>query len=146
MKNIFTFALFLLMSVASFAQIEFVEMAQSEVVGKIDHVYIEKVGKEDYNFYYKNVNEIAHEYVKFSFKNLDNDLDKLYNGLANGFETVPRDPLKMKANGEIVWLNYTRNADNTVTLTIEQNISIDPLLMAKSKDLTLDDITALFRK
>jgi len=146
MKKIFSLAVMLLVAVSSFAQIEFVEIAQSQVVGKIDYVYIEKIGDEDYNFYYKNMNEIAHEYVNFSFKNLDNDLDKLYNGLIMGFETVPRDPLKMKANGEIVWLKYTRNADNTVTLTFEQNISVDPPLTAKSKDLTLDEINALFKK
>ena len=147
MKNIFAIAFFLLMSATSIAQIEFIEIAQSEVVGKIDYVYIEKMGKTDYNFYYKNMNEVAHEYVKFSFKNVDNDLDKLYQGLAQGFETVPRDPLKMKANGEIVWLKYTRNAvDNIVTLTFEQNLSVDPILTSKSKDLTLEDINKLFKK
>lgn len=147
MKNIFAIAFFLLMSATSIAQIEFIEIAQSEVVGKIDYVYIEKMGKTDYNFYYKNMNEVAHEYVKFSFKNVDNDLDKLYQGLAQGFETVPRDPLKMKANGEIIWLKYTRNTvDNIVTLTFEQNLSVDPILTSKSKDLTIEDINNLFKK
>lgn len=145
-------ALLLLLLVVSgsvYSQIEFIETNQSEVVGKISYVYLEKIGDNDYNFFFKNINAIGHEYVSFSFTNLDNDLDKLYAGLMNGFETVPRDPLKMKANGQIVWLKYTRedgeaflqiqitSGDNPVD--VEENVKVSRLL-------TAEDITKLFKK
>jgi len=118
----------LLLSVSSYGQIELVESSKSEVVSQISYVYLEKNGKTDYN-------------------NLDNDVDKLYQILANGFVEVPRDPLKMKANGEIVWLKYTRDGvDNTITLTVEQYVSTDPEVKTVSRPLTAEDINTLFGK
>ncbi len=141
--------LFLIVSVSVYSQIEFLETSQSEVVGKISYVYLEKIGDQDYNFFYKNINAIGHEYVSFSFKNLDNDLDKLYNGLMAGFQSVPRDPLKMKANGQIVWLKYTRE-DGEVFLQIQQSMG-DIIEQGNeevkvSRLLTEEDIKNLFLK
>ncbi len=147
MKNIFTVALMLLISVSSFAQIELVETTRSEVVSQVSYAYLEKNGEQDFSFFYKDMNSVGHEYVSFSFKNLDNDVEKLYTILANGFENVPRDPLKMKANGEIVWLNYNFDSvDGTVTLTVEQILSDDPIVKTVSRPLKLEDINKLFDK
>ncbi|WP_075342739.1 hypothetical protein [Tenacibaculum agarivorans] len=147
MKKVFLLLL-LVVSGSAYSQIEFVEMDQSEVVGKISLVYLEKVGESDYNFFYKNINAIGHEYVNFSFKNVDNDIDKLYNGIMSGFETVPRDPLKMKANGQIVWLKYTRD-DGIVYLQFQQSVGTEDSTNEEvkvSRLLTKEDITALFKK
>ena len=147
MKNILTVLMVLFVSAASFAQIELVESSKTEVISQVSYVYLEKEGETDYNFFYKNMNSVGHEYVNFAFKNLDNDVDKLYQILSNGFADVPRDPLKMKANGEIVWLKYTRDTvDNTITLTIEQYVSTDPEVKTVSRPLTLEDINTLFGK
>ncbi|TCI84724.1 hypothetical protein [Tenacibaculum sp. M341] len=139
--------LVLLASVSVSAQIELVETEQSEVVGKISYVYLEKIGDNEYNFFYKNINAIGHEYVNFSFKNLDNDLDKLYQILMKGFEDVPRDPLKMKANGEIVWLKYSRE-DGEAFLQIQQTEGdgSSENAVKVSRLLTKEDITQLFKK
>lgn len=147
MKNIFTIAVFLLMSISTFSQIELVETSKTEVISQVSYVYLEKKGESDYNFFYKNMNSVSHEYVSFSFKNIDNDVDKLYQILSNGFEEVPRDPLKMKANGEIVWLKYTYDSvDSSVTLTVEQYVSTDPEIKTVSRPLTLEDVNKLFNK
>ncbi|TCP23370.1 hypothetical protein EV195_10996 [Tenacibaculum skagerrakense] len=144
-------ALLLLLFVVSsavYAQIEFIETSQSEIVGKVSYVYLEKVGENDYNFYFKNINAIGHEYVNFSFKNIDNDIDKLYNGLMQGFQTVPRDPLKMKANGQIVWLKYSRE-DGEAFLQIQMTSGDNPEIaetVKVSRLLTAEDITTLFKK
>ncbi|WP_299620025.1 hypothetical protein [uncultured Tenacibaculum sp.] len=145
-------ALLLLLLVVSgsvYSQIEFIETSQSEVVGKISYVYLEKVGENDYNFFFKNINAIGHEYVSFSFKNLDNDLDKLYMGLMGGFESVPRDPLKMKANGQIVWLKYSRE-DGEAFLQIQMTSGDNPVDVEEnvkvSRLLTAEDVTKLFKK
>lgn len=142
--------LLLVVSSSVYSQIEFIETNQSEVVGKISYVYLEKVGETDYNFFYKNINAIGHEYVSFSFKNVDNDIDKLYAGLMNGFKEVPRDPLKMKANGQIIWLKYTRADGGDVFLQIQQTSGDNPVETEEnvkvSRLLTAEDITRLFRK
>jgi len=146
MKNFLNLVVVLLLSVSSFAQIELVETSKSEVVSQISYVYLEKNGETDYNFFYKDMNSVSHEYVSFSFTNLDNDVDKLYQILSNGFVEVPRDPLKMKANGEIVWLKYSREVDNTITLTVEQYVSTEPEVKTISRPLTAEDISTLFGK
>jgi len=146
MKKILTLAI-VLFSASLFSQIELVETSKTEVVSQISYVYLEKEGENEYHLFYKNMNSVAHEYVNFSFKNLDNDIEKLYTILASGFVDVPRDPLKMKANGEIVWLNYYyNNVDGITTLTIEQILSLDPEVKTKSRPLTADDIDKLFNK
>lgn len=139
--------LVLLVSVSASAQIELVETEQSEVVGKISYVYLEKVGENEFNFFYKNINAIGHEYVNFSFKNLNNDIDKLYEILMKGFVDVPRDPLKMKANGEIVWLKYSRE-DGEAFLQIQQTEGdgSSENAVKVSRLLTQEDITKLFKK
>ncbi len=147
MKNIFTIAVFLLTSISTFSQIELVETSKTEVISQVSYVYLEKKGESDYNFFYKNMNSVSHEYVSFSFKNIDNDVDKLYQILSNGFKEVPRDPLKMKANGEIVWLKYTYDSlDSSVTLTVEQYVSTDPEIKTVSRPLTSEDVNKLFNK
>jgi hypothetical protein len=148
MRKAFLLLLFVVSS-AAYAQIEFIETSQSEVVGKVSYVYLEKVGENDYNFFFKNINAIGHEYVNFSFKNVDNDVDKLYNGLMQGFQDVPRDPLKMKANGQIVWLKYTRE-DGEAFLQIQMTSGDNPVDVDEnvkvSRLLTAEDVTKLFKK
>ncbi len=146
MRKLFL-GLVLLASVSASAQIELVETEQSEVVGKISYVYLEKVGENEYNFFYKNINAIGHEYVNFSFKNINNDIDKLYQILMKGFQDVPRDPLKMKANGEIVWLKFSRE-DGEAFLQIQQTEGdgSSENAVKVSRLLTEEDITKLFKK
>ncbi|AZJ35945.1 hypothetical protein [Tenacibaculum singaporense] len=135
----------LLFSVASYSQIEFIETTKTEIVGKIEYVYLEKIGDEAYNFYYKNINDPIHEYVHFSFKNLDNDVEKLHQIIVKGFEENPRDPYKIKANGDVIWLKYTK-VDGVVMLQIQQYVSRDPDIMTVSKLLTYEEVNKLFSK
>lgn len=141
--------LLLVVSGSVYSQIEFLDTTQSEVVGKISYVYLEKVGENDYNFFFKNINSVGHEYVNFSFKNVDNDIDKLYNGIMQGFTDVPRDPLKMKANGQIVWLKYVRE-DGEVSLQLQMTSGDNPVDTEEnvkvSRWLTQDDVKNLFKK
>ncbi|CAM1340340.1 hypothetical protein C8N26_1377 [Tenacibaculum lutimaris] len=134
-----------LCSVVSYSQIEFIETTKTEIVGKIEYVYLEKIGNEAYNLYYKNINDPIHEYVHFSFKNLDNDVEKLYQIIVKGFEENPRDPYKIKANGDVIWLKYTKE-DGVVRLQIQQYVSRDPDIMTVSKLLTFNDVNRLFNK
>ena len=135
----------LLCSIMSYSQIEFIETTKTEIVGKIEYVYLEKIGDEAYNFYYKNINDPIHEYVHFSFKNLDNDVEKLHQIIVKGFEENPRDPYKIKANGDVIWLKYTK-VDGVVMLQIQQYVSRDSDIMTVSKLLTYEEVNKLFSK
>lgn len=144
MKKLLFFGAFMF-SLVSYSQIEFIETTKTEIVGKVEYVYLEKIGEEAYNLYYKNLNDPIHEYVSFSFKNLDNDIEKLYQIIMRGFQESPRDPYKIKANGDVIWLKYTKE-DGIVHLQIQQYVSRDPDIMTVSKLLTYDQVNRLFSK
>lgn len=148
MKKIVVVVLFLV-SVSAFSQIELIETAKVKMIGKITDAYMEKIGDDEYNLFYKNVKAIGKEYDNFSFKNINNDYDALYQILMNGFKEASRDPLKIKANGEIVWLQFTYiNEDNMVTLEFKQNANNEnnPDELTVSRPFTAEEITKLFNK
>lgn len=160
MKNLF-FVLLLAMSVSVSSQIERVEQTKAEITSRISHVYLEKIDNAEYNFFYKNMNAVGHEYVKFSFKTLNNSYDLLYEIIMEGFKEVPRDPVKIKANGEIVWLKYFKedgkvflkikqyvDEENKTSEVDEQGNTIDKVgsEMTVSRPLSEEDITDLFKK
>lgn len=157
MKKIFFVFLFLI-SFTAFSQIERVDQQTAEITSRISHVYLEKIDDKEYNFFYKNMNSSGHEYVKFSFKTLNDSYNLLYEILMEGFKNMPRDPMKIKANGEIVWLKYFKE-DGVTLLQIEQNIEekLDEddygygnggksIKMTMSRPLTEEDVTNLFKK
>lgn len=144
MKKIL-FLITLFFSAMSYAQIEFVETTKIEIVGQVEFIYLEKVGEESYNFFYKNMNDPINEYVNFSFRNMNDDVSKLHQIIVRGFEENPRDPYKIKANGDVVWLKYEKE-DGEVKLQIQQYVSRDPDVMTVSKFITLDEVNRLFKK
>lgn len=146
MKKIMALTLFLA-SFAGYSQIELVETESSEIISKVSYLYLEKKGENEYSFYYKNMNSVGHEYANFTFKDLDNDLEKLYQIIVKGFEEKPRDPLKIKANGAVVWLNYkTDDISGETLLTVEQFEDEDPEVSSVSRPVNKEDIDKLFRK
>ncbi|CAL2082213.1 hypothetical protein [Tenacibaculum sp. 190524A02b] len=145
MRKLFLLAT-LLISFASYSQIEFIETTRTEVVSHVEFVYLEKVGEDSYNFYYKNINDPINEYVHFTFKNLNNDFDALHQIFLRGFEEKPREAYKIKANGDVVWLKYERQSDGEIKVQIKQYVSRDPDVVTLSKFISLDEINKLFNK
>ncbi|MCT4698608.1 MULTISPECIES: hypothetical protein [Tenacibaculum] len=144
MKKLFFIAT-LFLSVASYSQIELIETARVEIVGRVEFVYLEKIGDEAYNLFYKNINNPINEYVSFTFKNVDNDADKLHQIMVRGFEEAAGSKYQIKANGDVVYLKYERD-EGVIKLQIEQYVSREPDVLTESKLLTLDEINKLFRK
>ncbi len=144
MKKLFFMAA-LFMSVVSYSQIEFIENTKVEIVGRVEFVYLEKLGDEAYNLFYKNINNPINEYVSFTFKNVDNDADKLHQIIVRGFEEDTVIKYQIKANGDVVYLKYLRD-EGIIKLQIEQYVSREPDVLTESKLLTLDEINKLFRK
>ncbi|WP_275316244.1 hypothetical protein [Tenacibaculum bernardetii] len=144
MKKLFFLAT-LFVSVASYSQIEFIETARVEIVGRVEFVYLEKLGDEAYNLFYKNINNPINEYVSFTFKNVDNDADKLHAIMVRGFEEAAGSKYQIKANGDVVYLKYERH-EGIIKLQIEQYVSREPDVLTESRLLTLDEINKLFKK
>lgn len=151
-KLSFIFLVFI--SLTAFSQIERVDQQKVEITSRISNVYMEKVDDKEYNFFYKDMNSVGHEYVSFSFKTLNNSYDLLYEIFMEGFENPPRDPVKFKANGEIVWLKYFKK-DGVIFLQVEQNLERasedseydeNDTNMTRSRELSAEDITNLFKK
>lgn len=151
-KLSFIFLFFI--SLTAFSQIERIDQQKVEITSRISNAYMEKVDDKEYNFFYKDMNSVGHEYVSFSFKTLNNSYDLLYEIFMEGFNEPPRDPVKFKANGEIVWLKYFKK-DGIIFLQIEQNLEranesdeydADSSNMTRSRELSQEDITNLFKK
>lgn len=146
MKKLFLLAA-LFISLASYSQIEFIETTRTEVVSHVEFVYMEKVGEDSYNFYYKNINsEAINEYVHFTFTNLNNDFNSLHQIFLRGFQENPREAYKIKANGAVVFLKFERQNDNEVKVQIKQYVSRDPDVVTQSKFISQDEINKLFSK
>ncbi|WP_422091166.1 hypothetical protein [Tenacibaculum ovolyticum] len=144
MKKLFFLAA-LFFSLVSYSQIEFIETAKVEIVGRVEFVYLEKIGDEAYNLFYKNINNPINEYVSFTFKNVDNDADKLHQIMVRGFNEAAGSKYQIKANGDVVYLKYERE-DGIIKLQIEQYVSREPDVLTESRLLTLDEVNKLFRK
>lgn len=144
MKNFFL-AFILCTSINAFSQIELVETTKTEVIGRVEFVYLEKIGDKNYNLFYKNMNNPVKEYVNISFNDINKDADKLHQIMVQGFEEMPRDPYKVKANGDIVWLKFEKENDVPM-MQIQQYVSRDPDVMTVSRFLTLDEVNKIFKK
>lgn len=151
-----SFIFLFFVSITVFSQIERVDQQKVEITSRISNVYMEKIDDKEYNFFYKNMNSVGHEYVNFSFKTLNDSYNLLYEIFMEGFNEMPRDPVKFKANGEIVWLKYFKK-DGVIFLQIEQSLDKietegveeyeeDNSNKTRSRELSQEDITNLFRK
>ena len=108
MKRIITIAI-LLFSVVSFAQIKVIETVPVEKLGKVNNNYIQKIGDE-YTVYYTIIQSDDDSTLrKFSFKNIDNAYNSLYNIIIGGFTASPLYDIKLELPNNYIWLHYTGN-------------------------------------
>lgn len=150
MKKTLLSLLMLTLSASAFSQIELVETTQTEIVSKLSLVYIEKIGEkgDSFVFHYNNMNAPIIDYKSFEFRNVNNDFEKLYSIIMKGFEENPRDPYKIKANEDYVYLKYTK-MDGSVLMQVQQFVeptNPDNKEMAVSRFLTKEEVAMLFKK
>ena len=107
MKKIITLAT-LFISVVSFAQIKVLETAPVEKLGKVNNNYIQKIGDE-YTVYYTSIqnDDDSSPMRKFSFKNVNNDYNGLYNIIMGGFTASPLYDIKLELPNNYIRLHYT---------------------------------------
>lgn len=108
--------LFLLASIFclnSFSQITVIDTSKSIKIGEVTQVGVPIIDcfKEDnkYTFkYYNNINKANNEYKKFSIINLDNDFEKLFNLINDGFKKKENHIIKIQTTENILGLEFIR--------------------------------------
>lgn len=148
MKNIITIAA-LFFSFISFAQIKVLETVPVEKLGKVNNNYIQKIGDE-YTVYYTTIlsDDDDSNLRKFSFKNLNNDYNNLYNIIMGGFTATPLYDIKLELPNNYIWLHYTGNVvpDKATVQFMVSSKERDAATNNVSEPLVKDQISKLFQK
>jgi len=148
MKNIITLAA-LFFSFISFAQIKVLETVPVEKLGKVNNNYIQKIGDE-YTVYYTTIlsDDEDSNLRKFSFKNLNNDYNNLYNIIVGGFTATPLYDIKLELPNNYIWLHYTGNVvpDKATVQFMVSSKERDAATNNVSEPLVKDQISKLFQK
>ncbi|MFH7015209.1 hypothetical protein [Flavobacterium sp. FlaQc-47] len=149
MKRIITIAI-LMFSFVSFAQIKVIETVPVERLGKVNNNYIQKIGDE-YTVYYtsiQNDDDESSSLRKFTFKNVNNDYNSLYNIIVNGFTANPLYDIKLELPNNYIWLHYTGSV-LPEKATVQFMVSSKDASSAASnvsEPLLKDQINKLFQK
>ena len=113
-KLIFLF----LVSTTCFSQIKKVETEKSIDIGKIGamgQTWIEctKSGNT-YTFLYQDLKyQQITEYKSFSFEDVDNAFDNLYETMLNGLENKPNEDIMLELPNDIIWLKFKKSFGKT---------------------------------
>lgn len=145
MRKIITIAI-LFFSFVSFSQIKVVETIPVEKLGRIENsVYVQKQADE-YTFFYNSIanNETAATYRNFSFKNINNDFESLYEIIMGGFAATPLYDIKLELPNDFVWLQYIKGSDKTTVQFMVSNKVTSTTGI--SEPLTNEQIKKLFEK
>ncbi|KIX22906.1 hypothetical protein SY27_03605 [Flavobacterium sp. 316] len=145
MKKII-FALSLFASCVSFSQIKVIETTPIIRLGAINQndMFIQNEG-DQYIFTYKNIEKEEETSTRtFSFKDLNNDYNNLYDIIVNGFNADPLLDIKLELPKEFVWLHFSKNLDRTYVQFMCKNKTNE--VTGVSKAFSLDQITKLFQK
>ncbi|MEP6803919.1 MAG: hypothetical protein WAM46_19070 [Flavobacterium sp.] len=148
MKRIITIAI-LMFSFVSFAQIKVIETVPVERLGKVNNNYIQKIGDE-YTVYYTSIqnDDESSSLRKFTFKNVNNDYNSLYNIIVNGFTANPLYDIKLELPNNYIWLHYTGSV-LPEKATVQFMVSSKDASSAASnvsEPLLKDQINKLFQK
>ncbi|MNE46204.1 hypothetical protein D3C80_1405290 [compost metagenome] len=147
MKKIITLAA-LFFTFISFAQVKVLETVPVEKLGKVNNNYIQKIGDE-YTVYYTIVQSDDDSTLrKFSFKNIDNAYNALYNIIMGGFTASPLYDIKLELPNNYIWLHYTGNVvpDKATVQFMVSGKERDAATNNVSEPLVKDQISKLFQK
>ena len=142
----FIFALSLFASCVSFSQIKVIETTPVVRLGAINQndMFVQHEG-DKYTFTYKNIEKDEEITTRsFSFKDLNNDFNNLYDIIFEGFLSQPLQDIKLELPNEFVWLHFSKNLDRVYVQFMCKNKTNE--ITGVSKSFTLDQITKLFQK
>lgn len=142
----FIFALSLFTTCMGFSQIKVIETTPIIRLGSINQndMYIQNEGSQ-YTFVYKNIEKEEEISTRsFSFKDLDNDYNNLFDIIINGFNNEPLQDIKLELPNDFVWLHYSKNLDRRYVQFMCKNKITE--MTGVSKSFTLEQITKLFQR
>ncbi len=138
MKKIITLAA-LFFTFVSFAQVKVLETVPVEKLGKVNNNYIQKIGDE-YTVYYTIVQSDDDSTLrKFSFKNIDNAYNSLYNIIMGGFTASPLYDIKLELPNNYIWLHYTGNV-------VPDKATVQFMVSGKERDAATNNVSEPFVK
>lgn len=104
----------LIITTVGYSQIKKIDVQEPELIGQIApmgnlHIKCEKTG-DTYTFTYSDVTyQHIDEYKSFSFKDVDNAFDNLYEMIIKGFEEGPEENTMIEIPDGFLWLDYTKS-------------------------------------
>lgn len=138
------FISFIFLGVNLFGQIKVIETPTTETIGKLQGIKIEKTGNIYYitydNLKYLNITDIK----SFSFEDVDNAFENLYQMIIKGFDEVPEKDIMIDLPNDIIWLHFEKNM-GIVSFQFYQNVNKTDVV-AYSRYLTKKQVQKLFGK
>lgn len=149
MKNLYLLSFLLFYSV-SFGQIKEVKTEPTELIGKIGAIgetwiKIEKSGNV-YIFTYKDMKyQQLSEFKSFSFEDIDNAYDNLYNTIVKGLKEVPQEPIMLEIPDGFLWLEFGKTLGQPF-VTFSHSIGKSGNVIGKSTWMNKKKLDKLFGK
>ncbi|MXN89771.1 hypothetical protein GR160_00890 [Flavobacterium sp. Sd200] len=154
MKKIILF-LVLTLSTISFAQLKKVEAsAESNIItiGKAQQLGapLEASCDKKGNTYFFTIKNSAYktltEYKTFSFEDVDNTFEDLYKTIEEGFNTMPKEAVKLELPDHYLWLKFDKFFGGAVlTITFSEDKTASTQLIS-SNQIAKKQIEKLFGK
>lgn len=141
MKTAITILATLFFSIG-FSQIKALDVSQIKSIGKVQFIELNQ-NNDVLTFAYQDLN--SNQMTSFSFKNLNNDLDNLYNTIMNGFENIPEADIPLELPNDIIYLHFEKSM-GVVNFQFKQSVNKDLSTIAKSVYLTKKKVNKLFGK
>ena len=138
------FISFIFLGINLFGQIKVIEAPDNETIGEIQGIKIEKTGNV-YTFIYDNLKYPNTTDIKsFSFEDIDNSFENLYQLIMKGFDEVPNDDIMIKLPNDTIWLHFEKNM-GIVSFQFYHSVS-NTEVIAISRYLTKKQVIKLFGK
>lgn len=114
MRKLLTLIIILCVSFNSFSQIKKVKTEKSETIGKIapmgqTHIECSKSG-DTYTFIYSDIKfQQITDFKSFSFKDIDNAFDNLYQTIMDGMKNPPKEDIRLELPNDMIFLHFEKN-------------------------------------
>ncbi len=149
MKNklplLFSFPLFFALSGTFTGQIRVLKYESDYKMGESSAVTLYE--KDNlYTFNYNDINSYSmNVYRDFAFKNINGDLDLLYNMIIEGFKRFPKQDTMLELPNDIIFLHFDNSSGRTLFQFIHF-INKDEKHIGKSPFLSLRDVSKIFNR
>jgi len=145
MKNNYLITAIIFVSTNAFSQIKVIQNNELLPIGKIEAVGLFKKSN-DYTFTYQDINNAnLNGYRSFSFKNLNNDVDNLYQIIQKALIDMPDSDIILEFPKDLIHLHFKKNYGEN-TMQFIHFVNKNRKYVGKSHFLTKNQVDKLFGK